>query len=341
MGTRLEIKQSYHRFSRVQKITAGFFLLSTVISIITYFWLRYLPLSLFIFAMALIPSSLIFRATKNNFPFIFTKLSLEKFHLMGEANFYIVKKTFYSKSLFDRKFYSRHLLIIREYRQDGSLFMETPYLKGKISGEVKTWSVDGKLRKSATYQEDDINGKKIEMEGSTVAKEKSYKGALLHGVTKIYDKETGNLISEENFKYGVHHGPSVYYDGKTGVKIKEIQYKNGKKYGTAKFFDLKENLIKTIEYKAGMKYGQSITYYPSGNQKSVTEYIKDQKEGKYLEFYEDGTLKIEYRYREDKKHGPSQAYYKTGKIMTQNFYEMGEQKGKPFFYDPDGNPVTG
>ena len=340
MKLKLEFKQSFKRFTKIQKIIALFFIFTTLFSILILFLMKDIKLFLVVFGIATTVVFIIFNSTKNNRPFVLTKSSMEKFNLLGEANFYLVKKTFTTTSPFNSKFRYKNLLMIREYRQDGSLFTETPYKNGKIWGEVKTFSIHGKLRKSATYYEGDIEGKKIELDGSSVAKENNYKGAMLHGVSKTFDKDTGNLISEENFKYGVHHGKSSYFNAASGLKTHVEFYKNGKKYGISKFYNDEEILIKEIEYQNGLIHGKVIEYFTNGNEMSLTEYKLDKKDGVYKEFYEDGTIKIECRFRDDQKHGPHIAYYKSGVIMTKNFYDLGEKKGDSIFYDPDGNPVT-
>lgn len=339
MKIKLKIRQSFDRFTKIQKVVSLFWVISILLSIAILLFSKDLNLSLVLCLIATGITLFIFNMTKQNRPFVFTKISVEKYHLMGEANFYKVEKTFTSDSISNRKFRSKYLLMIREYRQDGSLFLETPYKNGKIWGEVKTFAVDGKIRKSATYYEGEIEGKEVELDGNTLAKEHNYKGALLHGLSKSYDKETGNIISEESFKYGAHHGPSFYYNPKTGAVTKEENYKNGKKYGKEKIFDEKNQIITETDYVNGMIHGQLIEYYENGEKKSVTEYQKDKRDGNYKEYYENGTIKTECRYREDNKHGPHLSYYKSGVIMTRNFFEDGKKKGEAIFYDPEGNPV--
>jgi len=339
MQKKVNIKESFQRFSSVQKITTLFFIFTLLFAFIAWLFLEDFKLFLMLAGISSLVSIMIFNATKKNKPFVITKSSLEQFRLMGEANFYRIEKKFFATSPFASQFRIKNLLMIREYRQDGTLFQETPYRKGKIWGEVKTFGINGQLRKSASYRQGDVDGVNIETDVNGVKKETTYKGAHLHGTSKIFDKETGNLISEENFRYGIHHGPSRYYDGKSGHLIREENFKDGRKYGIFKEYNENEIPIKETEYRDNHIHGKEIEYYSNGTIKSEVDYKLGKKEGLAKEYYEDGTIKTEKRYRGDKKHGPQISYYKSGDIMSKHFYDSGEKKGNPIFYDPDGNPV--
>ncbi|MFP4548942.1 MAG: toxin-antitoxin system YwqK family antitoxin [Fidelibacterota bacterium] len=339
MKKKVNIKESFRRFNAIQKITTLFFIFTVLFAFGAWLFLEDFKLFLVLVGIAGLVTIMVFNVTKKNNPFVITKSSLEQFRLMGEVNFYRVEKKYLATSPFSSQFRIRNLLMLREYRQDGTLFQETPYKKGKIWGEVKTYGVNGKIRKSATYRQGDIDGMNIETDVNGVKREKNYKGAHLHGTSKTYDKDTGNLISEENFRNGVPHGLSVFYDSKTGNKIREENFKDGRKYGKTKEYDENENLIKETEYRDNLIHGKTIEYFPGGTIKSEVDFEMNKKEGVAKEFYEDGTIKTEKRYRKDEKHGPQMSYYKSGDIMSKHFYDSGEKKGKPIFYDPDGNPV--
>ncbi len=339
MKKRIEFRESFKRFNSLQKIIALFFIITLILSVALFFFTNDFQLFFVVLGIAIGISLIVFNITKKNKPFVVTKVSLEQFNLMGEANFFTIKKTYITDSPLSTRFRYKNLLMIREYRQDGTLFKETPYKNGKIWGEVKTYSVTGKLRKSASYYEGEIEGKNIEMDGDEVAKEASYKGAHLHGVSKTYDKETGNLILEENYRYGTKHGPAIHYNAKNQQKTCEENYKDGRKYGKTVFFNKQGKPIRELDYRDDMVHGKVCEYYSDGQVKLEENFDRGKKEGAAKEFYENGAVKSEFRYRKGKKHGPQFSYYKSGDIMTKQFYEYGEKKGDAIFYDPDGNPV--
>ncbi|MBN2280407.1 MAG: toxin-antitoxin system YwqK family antitoxin [Candidatus Marinimicrobia bacterium] len=339
MKIEMEIKESYKRFSALQKIISLFFIFTIIFAIIHFIVSFDAKFFMTILLISTAITLFIFSLTKNNNPFVMTKTSVEQFNLMGEANFFTVKKTYVADSPWKSKFRIRNLLMIKEYRQDGSLFTVTPYKNGKIWGEVKTYAIDGKLRNSAFYCEGEIDGKKIEMSGNDITNEKNYKGAHLHGVSKTFDKDTGNLVAEEHFSYGLRHGESKYYDGKTGNIQHTEHYKSGYKSGIFRYYDEEGNLRKEEQYLNDVLHGRTLVFFSNGKIQLEEEYINGKLEGSSKEYYEDGTLRNEYRYREGEKHGPQLAFYKSGVIMSKIFYNMGKKSSEAIHFDPDGNPV--
>ena len=136
---------------------------------------------------------------------------------------------------------------VKYYYENGGLWMEIPYKKGKKEGLEKMYAETG-----------------------TLAIETPYKGGKENGIEIHYDGN-GNLWEEIPYKNGKEEGIAKWYY-ENGKLQKEISFKKGKKEGTVKIYDENGKLLADIITKNDEAIS-GFSYSKNGNQK-----IKIQKE---------------------------------------------------------------
>jgi len=198
---KINFRKTYKRLNRVQKVIIGFGIFFTFLNVLgilmSGFYEFWIALEIILLSLIII----LFYCWGPYLPFYMTKVELKNFYLLGGKKFRKVEKDFLARHPFVRKYSSNKIVSIREYREDGTLLRETPYNSGRINGEMKVYSIYGKLRRLSMYKEDELDGYSKQIAGNNLSLEQYFKRAKLHGITKEYDIVTGKLVKEINYEY--------------------------------------------------------------------------------------------------------------------------------------------
>lgn len=198
----------------------------------------------------------------------------------------------------------------------GKLIQRTPYVKGKIHGEVQFFDAQGNMIQ--TYQ--CVGGiKQGPMRYFDVV------GVLTHEVPYAKDKREGMgtfyvngvKTAEITFHQDNMEGPAIYY-APEGYVSAAVLYHDNALQGEMRCFDAQQRLVKSFAYLKGQLNGESVTYYPGGSK--VFErmyYLQNMPVDKQVQFYEDGSIL-------------SLREYDKGKLVKEKYYDTkGKEISKP------------
>jgi len=333
---RVRFRKTYQRLNYKCKITIGIFFFFTFTNILGIFLTGLIQFWLLIEMIYIAIAIVFLYYFGSNLPFYITKIDLKSFYILGEKKFRKVEKDFLARHPFVRKCNFWNIVLLREYRDDGTLFSETPYKHGRIDGEKKIYTISGKLRRSSMYKSDSLDGYSKKISGDYLSLEQHYKNAKLHGITKEYDIETGILIKEMNYNNNKIDGIMKIYDPIKEMLVEETSYKNGVKDGFSKYYYQTGQLKSEFPYKKNIINGIVKVYFKSGVLHSETSFKDDKKDGWSKSYYQTGQLRSEIPYKKGLLDGIKKIYYKSGVILSETKYLENVQKGPTQCFSPDG-----
>lgn len=141
--------------------------------------------------------------------------------------------------------------VVRQYYDNGKLYLELNYSKGKRNGLYK-----------------------IYYENSSLFEEGNYKDGNLEGMVKFYFGDGSYL--ESNYKNGKKEGTERRY-GKNGTLELESNYKNDKKEGAERSFRENGTLFEEANYKDDIREGISKLFREDGKTIGSEFYYKNGK----------------------------------------------------------------
>lgn len=201
-----------------------------------------------------------------------------------------------------------------EYYYDDAVKAEYTLSNGKLNGQLKSYTPDGKLERIGNYS----NG-------------------IENGIFKEYD-EYGNLEVEYTMANGSLKGvlKTYYTDGQ--IKMSS-NYLNGKKHGNFKEYNEHGNLEAEYTMTSDSLNGVFKTYYSNGNIKMSGNYLNGKQHGNFTEYDEYGNKDAEYVMSKGKKNGVLK-FYENGHISysTTYFNDLKNGQHSSFFYD-DSNTL--
>jgi antitoxin component YwqK of YwqJK toxin-antitoxin module len=151
---------------------------------------------------------------------------------------------------------------------------ETPYINGKIHGQVVKWYSNGKIAEQINY----INGEK-------------------HGLYQEFHYN-GSKREEGLFVNGKRHKLWRMWRSDGYISM-EIIYVNGEIHGTLLNYDLYNILFYKAEYANGERNGLYQEYHKNGAIKKKIMYVDGMIHGLYSEFRKNGALLYTYLYEND------------------------------------------
>jgi antitoxin component YwqK of YwqJK toxin-antitoxin module len=184
----------------------------------------------------------------------------------------------------------------RETHPDGSLKKETPYVDGKIHGDVKEYWPGGKQLKSSTrYERGSRQGNaETYFDNGRLETRVPYRNDRMEGLFERWDNPGAKRDA-----YGRTFQPVV---------VEQVPYVNGLKEGVRKTWrrinDATTGVLSLeAPYRSDKLHGEVVGHGP-GDGKSVRRYRDGLQEG--LEEHFAATGKLEVNWKADKKHGRSQ-----------------------------------
>lgn len=329
-------RKTYKRLDFRHKTIIGLVIFFTCITVLGIILSGILQFWIILELIYLTIASVFFYYFGSKLPFYMTKIESKSFYIMGEKKFRKVEKDFLARHPFVKRFNFRQVVLLREYREDGTLFSETPYNHGRIEGEKLIYTITGKLRRSSMYKSDYLNGYSKKISGNYMSLEQHFKKSKLHGITREYDIATGKLVKEINYKNNKIDGIMKKYDPRRGELLEETSYKNGVKNGLSKFYYQTGQLKSETPYKNNVIDGIVKIYFKSGNLHSEIQHTNGTKNGPATFYYQTGQLKSEIPYKNGLLSGIEKTYYKSETILSETRYQDDVQKEPTKFYDPDG-----
>ena len=139
------------------------------------------------------------------------------------------------------------------YQPNGNLYMEVPYLKGKIHGTRKRYDwKNGWLLEEKTFEEGiAINVAKMYYDTGELSRETPYDNGAISGIERVYYKD-GKIWSETPWFNNRRHGVMTSYH-KNGKVKSETPYVFGLRHGVEKIYDKNGSLKEKTEYANNRK----------------------------------------------------------------------------------------
>lgn len=244
-----------------------------------------------------------------------------------------------------------------EYYVDGTIYRETPYVDGKISGTEKKYHLGGAVVLEANYKEDQVDGAyttyhvngtvdekgqcldgeptgiwKTYYDDNTISDEYEYTKGKLNGSYKRYDTD-GKIHYE--YMYRKDEIIAYKFYNKVGEIIKEAKKKGGE--FLYKSYSAQGNIASEGIYDIkGGKKGDWKFYSQNGILNATGSYVDDKTIGEYKAFYKSGKEESVAAYKDGVLDGYYVAYHKNGQIANQGWYKEGLAYGEWRTYYIDG-----
>ena len=209
---------------------------------------------------------------------------------------------------------------------NGKVISETAiYKNGSLEGANKGYFENGRIRYSANYQNNKLNGEHLVYNNKgALLERKFFKNGALEGeyrsnfpvgeVLKEFDITYRNgLIEDKAYEY--------YANGKI---FSEMSFKGGEKNGVEKKYNRDGSLASEVNYVNNKAMGPFVSYYSNGNIYERTTYKNGLFDGLYEVFYEDGVLKSSGYLKEGLYQGTVKYFDLDGKIHYEYDYRNGD-----------------
>ena len=193
--------------------------------------------------------------------------------------------------------------MVMDYHEDGSKYLEWPFVNGKRHGMHIWYGDDGQISTEAPY----VNGKE-------------------HGM-KIHYYKDGSKSSETPYVDGNANGTGIKYR-QDGSKERETVYVKRKKQSEVWY---REDGSKWKEMRYDMDQHNGIpTYYDeNGIKKEGPPMVDGKLHGMVMSYHEDGTKSMETPYVEGKRQGVMIKYHENGSKRVRNTPMLREYKMVP------------
>lgn len=206
------------------------------------------------------------------------------------------------------------------YYSNGKVKNSAYYINGELNGNYDEFSVKGTLENRYRYFDGFLE--EVISYDSTGKKE-IYKTKLVKGEASpkllFYN---GKLANEFSYKGSVLHGVSKWYYG-TGEKRIEGAYFSSDRTGKWTWYYRGGKLQSEGSYVDGDKDGEWKWYHENGQLETYGNYDRGSVEGMRKWYYPSGKLETESMYRNNKRHGATKYYDENGKVEGIRYYNEG------------------
>lgn len=240
---------------------------------------------------------------------------------------------------------------------NNSLETEGNYVKGKATGEWKSYFRSGKLYRKENYNSDGLyDGLIIEyFDNGKVASEELYSNGKMNGLSKYFTEEgvlwqeflykKGKLIEYRAFKpdgskicdskiNGKNFELTLYHPN--GTKRREGKVSDGELEGPWKDYSTYGVLIRDVNYKEGRFDGKYIDYHVNGKVQKERTYKNGMENGYQKSYNINGALDAEGMVIDDDRQGYWNYYYRDGSLKNRLYYYNNAVDGWYEYYDVNG-----
>ncbi|WP_158851300.1 toxin-antitoxin system YwqK family antitoxin [Algibacter sp. L1A34] len=207
-----------------------------------------------------------------------------------------------------------------KFNDDGLLFYEYNYVKGKKSGAFK-YTPEGYNTEGANPQvyvlDEGSYNEQGELTGQFTTYLQDYKKVVALG--KMDSNKI--IIQSGTYQDGIKTGIWQTFDRK-GKLTKKVDFSNEESHVNTKkeYYKESKNLKSITEYNTLREEGTKKIYYPNGQLKFSASYKKGNLHGEIKEYYESGQLEsVSYR-KEGVKSGNWKEYNEAGQIVSDDIY---------------------
>ncbi len=194
----------------------------------------------------------------------------------------------------------------RDFHPNGNVAKMTTYKEDKRNGISYVFDLDGGIEEEASYENEQLSGRKITYMLMGKGKNRSYRPLM-----------------DESYKAGKLDGELRKYT--TLGKLQEVSnYRNGIKHGVSKWYHDANRILSEFEYVNGVLGGPSKSYHKNGKLSKESSYKENKLDGTYKSYYSNGELESEGKYILGKKDGKWTYYDKKGEVTEQEWYKDGE-----------------
>jgi antitoxin component YwqK of YwqJK toxin-antitoxin module len=210
--------------------------------------------------------------------------------------------------------------------------------KGMKQGVWKEFYDNGKVRKEASYIDDQLNG--------------YYKEYDENGLVKVLFQYVNGKLLEKSDTTEMEIEVRNQYDS-LGNVIFSGSYKKDRPVGIHRMFNKEGKVINSFLFNDnGLKIGEGIItpegkkegpwsyFYDDGKVRSKGNYSNNLETGNWKYFFEDGKTEQLGVFKNGKFDGTWQWFYKTGNIKREEDYFEGHEEGNSIEYDSTGNVIA-
>ena len=223
------------------------------------------------------------------------------------------------------------------YGDDGQISTEAPYINGKEHGMKIHYYKDGSKSSETPYVDGNANGTgiKYRQDGS---KERETVYVKRKKQSEIWYREDGSKWKEMRYDTDQHNGIPTYYD-ENGIKKEEPPMVDGKLHGMVMGYH--EDGSKSMEapYIDGKKHGTSTWYHEDGSKRAEVSFVNGEQDGAQTWYHKNGSKSFESHYVKGKKHGMEIHYYENGNKKVETPWIQGKVNGTAIDYQEDGSKM--
>jgi antitoxin component YwqK of YwqJK toxin-antitoxin module len=240
-----------------------------------------------------------------------------------------------------------------------------PPVKGQKSKPAPKYVDPGRLVKTATYKNDELDGPYAEYDVTTAQQlisgiykagkkngpfieaskdrnsytENTYRNDTLVKVAELWDVSGRQRKKEYELRDGVKNGSyREWYDYSTVEKLTG-SYRNGLREGLFTEFNNAGKKKLTYTYVAGVLQGERCDYDAKGNIETRGYLKNSMYDSTFTEYYETGEKAWEGRCRNGLFEGDFTAYYKNGIAKEKGFYSNDVREGTVYGFTTDGRKL--
>ncbi len=221
------------------------------------------------------------------------------------------------------------------YTDNGVLTLVENYnTDGQLHGELKSYHINGQLKRHTTYKNDTLQGYDVEYYDNGTIREHGYNwNGKSYGTWKKYYKD-GTPSSVVFYVNGRYNGPQYWYN--EAGELYMIEYYDMSLLLKSENFNSDSVIYKT--HIVERPNGAAVRHYPNGQKKYEIPLAGDEFQGKAKWWYGTGQIETEGEYLTDQRHGEWKWYYPNGKLRTVGTYAFGVRTGEWKGLHENGKP---
>lgn len=171
--------------------------------------------------------------------------------------------------------------------------------------------------------------------GQKILSERFYKSDRLHGPSRFYCEDRGNLLAQGWFINGLQQGRNHQYYS-CGALYSETLFLDGRFHGVQRYYFASGQIKSLIPYKNGLLEGAVEQFFENGTLFRRVEFKDNLRQGLESQFALDGKPAFMCYYKGDVPVQESKSWHSSGEL-----YEHYRYKDAPWRYDLDKYDETG
>jgi len=185
------------------------------------------------------------------------------------------------------------------YHNNGNQKMIVNYVKGQKEDTGQIYNEAGKLKETAEFKNDQLNG-----------------------LRQLYNDSTKQIIIVENYKNNSFEGEYLSYHPNGELKQKG-QYVNNKMSGLWKYYYPTGALKEAVQFKNNKEEGPYKAYHQNGQLKAEGTYENENRQGPWKVYHPNGVLEEQANYVDDWEEGIIEVFDSSGTKIKAITYKQG------------------